>query len=53
MNGCSPVGGTGKVTLYPAIMPPLDPGIASIEVFAAGPSAEVRAKLPLLWNQRS
>jgi hypothetical protein len=50
MNGHSPAGDAGEVMLYPAIVPPLDPGSAWIDVLAVGQSAEVRARLPLRWN---
>jgi hypothetical protein len=50
MNGHSPAGDAGEVMLYPAIVPPLDPGSAWIDVHAVGQSAEVRARLPLRWN---
>ncbi len=56
MNGYSQVGDTGRqagdtgeVMLHPAIVPPLDAGTAWIDVVAASPSAEVRARLPLRW----
>ena len=50
MNGHSPAGDALKATPYPAIVPPLDPGSAWIDVHAVGQSAEVRARLPLRWN---
>ena len=50
MNGYSLTGDVGEVMLYPAIVPPLDPGTAWIDVLAVGQSAEVRARLPLRWN---
>jgi hypothetical protein len=36
--------------LWPRVVPPLDHGIPQIDVVAAGPSAEVRARLPLSWK---
>ncbi len=49
-NGVSPMWDTREVMLWLAIMPPLDRGTAWIDVVAAGPSAEVRARLPLSWE---
>jgi hypothetical protein len=42
------LGDNGEVTLEPAIAPPLQAGTPWIDVVAAGQSAEVRARLPLL-----
>jgi hypothetical protein len=50
MNGYSPAGNAGEVMLHPAIVPPLDPGTAWIDIVAAEQSAEVRARLPLRWT---
>jgi hypothetical protein len=36
--------------LWPRVVPPLDHGTPQIDVLAAGPSAEVRARLPLSWK---
>jgi len=50
-NGVSPMwGDTREIMLWLAIMPPLDRGTAWIDVVATGPSAEVRARLPLSWE---
>jgi hypothetical protein len=46
-----PLGDHGEVTLELAIVPPLGAGTPWIDVVAAGPSAEVRARLPLSWKQ--
>ena len=40
----------GDVAMHVKVVPPLSPGTAWIEVLAAGPSAEVRATLPLRWQ---
>lgn len=45
------LGERGEVTLELAIAPPLEAATPWIEVVAAGPSAEVRAGLPLHWKQ--
>ena len=49
-HGTSRPGGDGEVVLWLDIMPPLDHGTTWIDVVAAGPSAEVRATLPLHWK---
>jgi hypothetical protein len=36
--------------LWPRVVPPLDHRTPQIDVVAAGPSAEVRARLPLSWK---
>jgi hypothetical protein len=45
-----PLGDDGEVTLELAIVPPLEAATPWIDVVAAGPSAEVRARLPLRWT---
>jgi hypothetical protein len=45
-----PLGDNGQVTLELAIAPPLEAGTPWIDLVAAGPSAEVRARLPLSWK---
>jgi len=50
-TGVSPMWGDPReIMLWLAIMPPLDPGTAWIDVVATGSSAEVRARLPLSWE---
>jgi hypothetical protein len=44
-----PLGDNGEVTPELAIAPPLEAGTPWIDVVAAGPSAQVRARLPLRW----
>ncbi len=44
------LGDHGEVTLELAIAPPLEAGTPRIDVVATGPSAEVRARLPLRWK---
>jgi hypothetical protein len=46
----SPSGNSGEVILWLQIVPPMDRGTAWIDVDATGPSAEVRARLPLCWT---
>ena len=46
----SPSGNSGEVILWVQIVPLLDRGTAWIDVVATGPSAEVRARLPLCWK---
>jgi hypothetical protein len=41
---------TDDFLLWLRVVPPLDHGTPWIDVVAAGPSAEVRARLPLSWN---
>jgi hypothetical protein len=42
--------GNGEVTLELAIAPPLEAGTPRIDLVAAGPSAQVQARLPLRWT---
>jgi hypothetical protein len=44
-----PPGGNGEVTVDLAIVPPLEGGTPWIDLVAAGPSAQIRARLPLRW----
>jgi hypothetical protein len=44
-----PPGGNGEVTVNLAIVPPLEGGTAWIDLVAAGPSAQIQARLPLRW----
>jgi hypothetical protein len=46
-NGANPWTDTSMVTVWLKIIPPLDRGIAWIEISATGRSAQVRATLPL------
>jgi hypothetical protein len=46
-DGMSSWRGTGVVTLWLEIVPPLERGTAWIEISAAGPSAQARVTLPL------
>jgi hypothetical protein len=46
----SPSGNSGEVILWVQIVPLLDRGTAWIDVVTTGPSAEVRARLPLCWK---
>jgi len=41
---------TGEMALRVEVVPPLSQGTAWIELLAAGPSAEVRATVPLHWE---
>ena len=41
---------TDDFLLWLRVVPPLDHGTPWIDVFAAGPSAEVQARLPLSWK---
>jgi hypothetical protein len=45
-----PLGEGGEVTLELAIAPPLEAGTPEIDLMAAGPSAQVQARLPLRWT---
>ena len=45
-----PLGDDGEVTLELAIAPPLEAGTLWIDVVAAGPPGQVRARLPLSWT---
>jgi hypothetical protein len=45
-----PLGDKGEVTLELAITPPLAAGTQWIDVMATGPSAQVRARLPVGWT---
>ena len=45
-----PLGDDGEVSLELAIAPPLDAGTPWIDLVAAGPSAQVQARLPLSWK---
>jgi hypothetical protein len=45
-----PLGDKGEVTLELAITPPLEASTRWIDVAAAGPSAQVRARLPVRWT---
>jgi hypothetical protein len=49
-RGVNPCRDTGEVVLRLAIVPPLDRGTIWIDLAVAGPSAEVRARLPLRWQ---
>jgi len=42
---------TGDFLLWLRVVPPLPHGTPRIDMLAAGPSAEVRARLPLSWNR--
>jgi hypothetical protein len=44
-----PPGNNGEVTLNLAIVPALEAGTRWVDLVAAGPAAEVRARLPLRW----
>jgi hypothetical protein len=44
------LGEDGEVTLELAIDPPLEAGTPRIDLVAAGPSAQVQARLPLRWT---
>jgi hypothetical protein len=44
-----PLRGTDDFMLWLRVVPPLDHGTRWIDVVAAWPSAEVRARLPLSW----
>ena len=46
-----PLGDDGEVTLDLAIAPPLEAGTPWIDLVAAGPSAEIRARLPIRWKR--
>jgi hypothetical protein len=46
-----PLGDNGEVTLELAIAPPLQEGTPRIDLVAAGPSAQVQARLPLSWTR--
>ena len=50
LDAYSPDVDAGEVILRLAIVPPLDPGTAWIDVVAAGQSTEVRVRLPLCWT---
>ena len=44
------LGDDGEVTLELAIAPPLQAGTPRIDLVAAGPSAQIQARLPLNWT---
>jgi hypothetical protein len=46
-----PLGESGEVTLELAIAPPLEAGTPQIDLLAAGPSAQVQARMPLRWTR--
>src|SRR5215472_2013470 len=46
-----PLGDDGEVTLELAIAPPLEAGTPWIDLVAAGPSAQIQARLPLRWTR--
>ena len=45
-----PLGDDGEVTVDLAIAPPLEAGTPWIDLAAAGPSAQIQARLPLRWR---
>ena len=47
LAGVSPWGNTGVTMVSMRLIPPLDHGTTWIQIAAAGPSAQVRATLPL------
>ena len=47
LAGVSPWGSTGVIVVSMRIVPPLERGTTWIEIIATGPSAQVRATLPL------
>jgi hypothetical protein len=49
-NGYYPTKTTGEVILPMAIVPPLAAGTPWVDMFAAGQSAEISARLPLHWT---
>jgi hypothetical protein len=49
-NGYYPTKTTGEVILPMAIVPPLAVGTPWADMFAAGQSAEISARLPLHWT---
>jgi hypothetical protein len=46
----APVRNAGDFMLWLRVVPPLEHGTPWADVVAAGPSAEIRARLPLRWN---
>jgi hypothetical protein len=50
-DGVTRLGNTGDVLWWLEIVPPLERGTAWIEVVTDWPSAEVRVRLPLRWNE--
>jgi hypothetical protein len=47
----APLRDTEDLLLWHRVVPPLDPGTPRIDVVAAGPSAQIRARLPLSWKR--
>jgi hypothetical protein len=47
----APLRDTDDFLLWLRVVPPLDHGTPWIDVVAAGPSAEIRARLPLSWKR--
>jgi hypothetical protein len=47
----APLRDTEDLLLWHRVVPPLHPGTPWIDVVAAGPSAQIRARLPLSWKR--